>query len=295
MRELQIGLVGLDTSHVVGFGDMYNRSGIPGARIVRAFPGGSAKFSLSRDRIAGFTAKLRDEYGVQIVESIDELAGLDAYLLESVDGDTHLREFEALARFGKPVFIDKPLACCYKDAKAIFDLAAAKGIPIMTTSSMRYAAGVGDQKDAGEVVSAEGFGPMSILPDYRDYFWYGIHSAEIVYRYLGKGCREVQTFSSESVDLIVGRWEGGRFGLVSGNRAGSNDFGVRLVTGKGHRASLLDPAVPYMKPLAEAILEFFRSGVSPIDPAESLEVIAFLEAASRSRSGDGKPVALLDI
>ena len=44
--------------------------------------------------------------------------------------------------------------------------------------------------------------------------------------------------------------------------------------------------------MAAAILEFFRTGISPIDPADSLEIIAFLEAASRSRKAGGAPVSL---
>ena len=186
MQELKVGLVGLDTSHVVCFAGCFNDPAdqfhVPGVKVVKAFPGGSETFSLSRSRVAGFTADLRDKYGVEIVSSIEELAGLDAYLLESVDGAQHLEQFKVLAKFGKPVFIDKPLACSYSDARTLFDLAAQYNVPIMTASSMRFAAGIAGLKPQDETVAAaEGFGPMAILDDYRDYFWYGIHSAEIVY------------------------------------------------------------------------------------------------------------------
>ena len=146
MSEMKIGMVGLDTSHVTGFADCFNlpepRFHLPGARIEKAFPGGSALFSLSRSRVGQFTSELRGKYGVGIAGSIEELAGLDAYFLESVDGAQHLEQFRQLAEFGKPVFVDKPLACSYADAKAIFELAREKGIPLMTASSMRFAAGV---------------------------------------------------------------------------------------------------------------------------------------------------------
>ena len=239
---------------------------------------------------------IRDKYGVEIVSSIEELAGLDAYLLESVDGAQHLEQFKVLAKFGKPVFIDKPLACSYSDARTLFDLAAQYNVPIMTASSMRFAAGIAGLKPQDETVAAaEGFGPMAILDDYRDYFWYGIHSAEIVYSYLGRGCAEVHTESNGKFDLVVGRWNDGRLGLVVGNRVGANNFGVRLTTDKRHIVSVQNPDIPYMFALAQSIDRFFRTGISPIDPAESLEVIAFLEAASRSRARDGVPVALADL
>lgn len=233
------------------------------------------------------------KYGVEIVESLEDLAGLDAYFLESVDGSQHREQFEVLAGFGKPVYIDKPLACSYADAKAIFDLAAAKRIPIMTCSSMRYAAGVGDVLPEGEqVFAADGFGPLVFLPDYRDYFWYGIHTAEIVYRYLGRGCEEVRTVPGPGIELAVGRWADGRIGQISGCATGHGGFGVRLMTAEGGRVSAQNPAIPYLRPMAAAILEFFRTGISPIDPADSLEIIAFLEAASRSREAGGAPVKL---
>ena len=213
-----------------------------------------------------------------------------------MDGAQHLEQFRQLAEFGKPVFVDKPLACSYADAKAIFELAREKGIPLMTASSMRFAAGVGDVLPAGAAVfAAEGFGPLAFLPDYRDYFWYGIHTAEIVYRYLGRGCEEVRSISGSGIELVTGRWKDGRIGQITGNSVGSGNFGVLLVTGEGHRVSVQNADIPYMFPMAAAILEFFRSGVSPVDPAESLEIIAFLEAASRSRASGGKTVTLSEL
>lgn len=299
MKELKIGLVGLDTSHVIGFGDCFNRPEsqcyIPGIRIAKAYPGGSGKFSLSRNRVDQFTREA-ESFGAEIVSSLDDLAGLDAFLLESVDGDQHLEQFRILAEFGKPVFIDKPLACCYSDAREIFELSRAKRAPVMSASSMRYAVGIAGLLPAGErVAAAEGFGPIAILDDYRDYFWYGIHTAEIIYQYLGRGCIEVHTESTDRFDFVTGRWADGRFGQLTGNRIGCNNFGVRLVTDKEHRIGVQNPEIPYMEQLARSIAEFFRTGISPIDPAESLEVIAFLEAASRSREQGGKTIRLADI
>ena len=297
MKQLQIGMAGLDTSHVIGLTECFNDSRLGflarNARIVKAYPGGSRTFSLSRDRVSGFSAELRDRYGVELVDSLHELEGLDAYLLESVDGSQHLEQFRTLAEFGRPVFIDKPLACSYGDAKRIFELAQEKRIPVMTASCIRYAAGVGDVRPPGTpVVAVDAFGPLSLLPDYRDYFWYGIHTVEILYRYLGCGCEQVRTISHGPVELVIGFWRDGRVGQISGNSAGSGNFGVRLVTEKGHIVSVQNPEIPCLHPMASVILKFFRTGVSPVDPAESLEIIAFLEAASRSRAAGGAPVEL---
>ena len=39
-------------------------------------------------------------------------------------------------------------------------------------------------------------------------------------------------------------------------------------------------------------MEFFRTGRPPIAPDESLEVLAFMEAADRSKERNGAPVVL---
>jgi hypothetical protein len=86
---IRVGIIGLDTSHVVAFTKIMNEDRDERFRpvqVVAAFPGGSPEFPLSRDRVEGFTKQVR-ELGVEIVDSIDSLLSkVDAVLLESVDG-----------------------------------------------------------------------------------------------------------------------------------------------------------------------------------------------------------------
>lgn len=302
MKELMIGMVGLDTSHVTAFIQAFNDPTapffLPGAgKVLKAYPGGSDKFSKSRNRVAGFCEFARN-HQVELVDSLEGLADMDAYLLESVDGDQHLEQFRILAEFGKPVFIDKPLACNYQDAKKIMEIAQQKQIPLLTASSIRFAAGVADllpDNDKPEVFAVEAFGPMELPPDYRDYFWYGIHCAETIYRYLGCGCQSVRTIHSENFDTIIGTWTNGRQGIVCGNRVKANNFGARLTTSAGHFAGIQKPEIPYMPTLSRILSDFFHTKVACIDPAESLEVIGYLEAASRSLAENGREITLDEI
>src|SRR5512133_1211654 len=96
--ELKIGLIGLDTSHVVAFtqllNDAKNEHHIPGGKVVIAFPGGSKDFELSWSRVGKFTDELRDKWGVKIVDSPEAVAqGCDLLFIESVDGRVHLDQF----------------------------------------------------------------------------------------------------------------------------------------------------------------------------------------------------------
>ena len=296
---MKLGMIGLDTSHVSELSKVFNDPShpfhIPDMKLVKACPGGSTNISFSLDRLKKYTPELADR-GVEMVNTIGDLAGLDGYLLESVDGLQHFEQFEQLVAFGKPVFIDKPLACSYTAAKAIYDLSKKTGVPFFTASSIRYSPGVADLCPADEkVCGVEAFGPMLLLPDYRDYFWYGIHTADTIFAYLGTGCQTVQAISTPSTETLIGTWKDGRTGICAGNSDGAYCFGARVLTDKTQHAGTLNTMASYMKTLAQNMADFFRTGVSPIAPEESVEVIAFLEAASRSRAQGGKPIALADL
>lgn len=101
MSKLKVGMIGLDTSHVVAFTDLLNnqdnRHHVEGSKVVAAFKGGSPDMPISANRVEGFTEKLVSDYGIEIVDSIEQLAGIsDAILLESVDGRVHLEQFKQL-------------------------------------------------------------------------------------------------------------------------------------------------------------------------------------------------------
>ena len=301
MSEIKVGMVGLDTSHSPAFAKLLNnpddKGYVPGCRLIRAFPGGSKLFSNSINRVEGYTNQFRDELGIEIANSLEELAdGMDAFLLESVDGRQHLEQFKILAEYGKPVFIDKPLTCCYDEAKEIFELAAAKNIPVMTSSSLRYALGIANALEAEEKVQAcHAFGPMSILEDYRDYFWYGIHSTEILFTMMGSGCKEVHAVLGKDYDLLVGVWNDGRVGTITGKRIEPHNFGCGLLTDKGEKTTIATHDIPWYALMMGPIVEFFKTGISPISQVESLEIIGFLEAASRSRAANGTTIKLQEL
>ena len=89
------------------------------------------------DRVPGYVKKLKD-MGIKIVDSLDELADqCDAFMLESVDGRPHLKQFRAIAK-GKPVFVDKPAAASLADLLTIYRVADETHTPVYTSSSLRF-------------------------------------------------------------------------------------------------------------------------------------------------------------
>ncbi|NLE46089.1 MAG: Gfo/Idh/MocA family oxidoreductase [Chloroflexi bacterium] len=295
---MKVGMVGLDTSHCVAFAKLLSGSGsdysIPGVDLVAAYPGGSELFSLSRDRVKGYTDELRTTYGVTICDSIEDVVtDVDAVLLESVDGRQHLEQFRKLA-VGKPVYIDKPITVTTAETRELMRLAESTGTPVMSCSSLRFAAGITDLVHEGElVVSCEAFGPAAVLPDYPGLFWYGIHSAEMLFALMGTGCRSVQGLPYDTCDVLVSEWSDGRIGVMRGTRFGENAFGCVVHSTGGVRVGLAADTPPFYYLLLKEIVRFFETGISPVKLEETYEIIAFLQAADQSKSHGGA-IAYLD-
>jgi len=291
MKTYRIGMAGLDTSHVSAFANLLhevsNEHHVPGARIVAAFPGGSSDFAMSINRVGKFTDDLRDGHGVEIVDSISAMREkCDAVMLESVDGRVHLEQFREVAGWGVPVFIDKPLAVSLEDAKEIAKIAVEKNVRVTSASAMRFAEKFRQTLQAGEgepVIGGDFYGPMAFEEKCPGYFWYGIHAAEMLFAAMGSGCCEVLAVREESHDVIVGRWPGGRLGVLRGNREGNNRFGGVIHRKTGSLGFDVSQGVkPFYASLLEEIISFFRGETEVVPLAEMVEVIAFLEAANRS-------------
>src|SRR3954467_3689752 len=169
-KPLRAGIIGLDTSHVIAFTQVLNdpkASGeLAGIRVVAGYPGGSDDIPSSRERVAGYTKELREKYGVEIVDSIDDLLKkVDVVLLESVDGRPHLEQARPVFRARKPVFIDKPVAGSLADGIAIFELARETNTPCFSSSSIRFSPGIAAMRHntkVGDVLGCDAYGPCEI-------------------------------------------------------------------------------------------------------------------------------------
>lgn len=300
MASIKIGMIGLDTSHCTAFARLLNDPDdefhVPGGRVTVAYPGGSPDFELSWSRVKGITEELREHFDVRVVSSPEEVAERsDAILLTAVDGRVHLELFRRIAPYKKPVFIDKPFAVSFRDAREMVQIAETHQIPLMSASSLRYAEPlVAALEGMEEPFGCDCFGPMALEPTQPGLFWYGIHGVEMMYAVLGTGCIRVSAVSHPRQDVVVGEWADGRIGTFRGNREGNASFGALVHSGKGSVfADVTRSRKPYYAGLLEQVMAMFRSGSPPLDVRETLEIIRFIEAANESRV-TGKPVDLGD-
>ena len=295
--DLRIGIVGTDTSHTVAFAKALNSANpaaaFTGAKIVAAYKGGSPDVESSRTRVDKYADELRTTYGVEIVPDIPTLLKkVDAVLLESVDGRVHLEQARQIFAGKKPVFIDKPLAASYDDAKEIAKLAHAAGVPWFSSSSLRFGPFAESLKVA-DTSGATVWGPGPTEEHHTTQLtWYGIHAVELLYTILGAGCESVSMISDDNADVVVGKWKDGRIGTVRAMRP-YGPFGAVVFHGK-QQVLQSDPKnskVDYL-PMLERIVDFFRTGKSPVPETETLELFAFMDAAQRSKQAGGSSTKL---
>ena len=298
-EPIKIGLIGLDTSHVIAFTKVINDSShpdhVPGGKVIAAFKGGSPDVESSRTRVDRFTEQLQAEFGVKIIPTIPELCRqVDAILLESVDGRPHLEQARQVIATGTPLFIDKPIAGTLRDALEIFRLAKENNVPCFSSSSYRFYPSMTQLQEAkiGSIRGAISYGPCHLEPHHPDLYWYGVHPTEALFTVLGTGCQQVSRTSTEETDIVSGQWTGGRTGVLYGLRTGKTPHkviafgstGVAEQSGGGGYA-----------PLVQEIMTFFKTKKAPITMAETIEIFAFMEAADESKRQGGNPVSIRNV
>jgi hypothetical protein len=289
--DLKLGIIGTDTSHASAFATLLNGGKIPGAKIVAAYKGGSADVESSRTRVDKYAEELKAKWGVEIVSDIPTLASkVDAILLLSVDGRTHLPQFKAALAAKKPVFIDKPLASTLADAREIDVLAKAANVPWFSASSLRYSEIVSSVEGPG-ILGATTWGPGPFEEHHQlDLSWYAIHPVEILFTLMGPGCEEVTRVSGADADEITCKWKDGRLGTVRALRP-YGTYGAVVFRKGGVQVSPAKPHTDY-EGLVREIVKFFETGKPPVANANTLEIFAFMDAAQRSKEAGGKPEKL---
>ncbi len=296
---IRIGLVGFDTSHVVQFTmrlnhvDIEEDQWVEGAQVVAGFPG-TSKIT-DDDSLAEYTATVAG-YGVEVVDAPEELIGkVDAVMVEFQSGIVHLEYARPFLGAGVPTFVDKPFTCSVADAQELADLAKANDIPLFSSSSLRYALEIqqleAERDQTGEILGAMAYSPASLHPQNPGLFHYGIHAVETLYALMGPGCEDVWCAYEDDAEVVVGRWQDGRLGSIRGTRAGTHGYGFTVWCENEVRACSIDASYIYRE-LLKKVVGMFESGIAPLDIEETVEIMAFVEAAAKSAQLNGRPTPL---
>ena len=291
----KVGMIGLDTSHSIAFTKEFNNPDagpeFGGYKVVAAYPRGSYDIESSYSRIPKYTEEMQ-ALGVKIVDSIETLLSMvDVVMLETNDGRLHLEQALPVLKAGKTMFIDKPMTASLSDAIIIFEKAKHFGVPIFSCSSLRYVENA--QKavngEIGKIVGATTYSPCTIEKTHPDLYWYGIHGVETLFTVMGTGCRQVTRVHTEGTDVAVGIWEDGRVGTFIGMRTGKPAYGG---TAFGETGNLELSPYPGYNPMLLEVVKFFQTGIVPVKAEDTLEILAFMEAADESKQLGGAPALL---
>jgi hypothetical protein len=109
---------------------------------------------------------------------------------------------------------------------------------------------------------------------------------------MGPGCTSVTRTHTDGADVVTGVWGDGRVGTFRGIRDGKETYGG-VVFGKNATADA--GGFEGYEPLVQQIATFFRTKKPPVAPQETLEIMAFMEAADESKRQEGKPVKIADV
>ena len=290
-RTIRLGVVGLD-GHGPNFTAKVNGpdSQIAGARVVAAMPVPSVM--ISEEQLAEKVEATR-ALGVEIVDDPAVLASkVDGILVLHDDGSKHLELASRCAEFGKPMFVDKPLEVTAAKARKLVETCVSNNCPVFTSSALRLCAEVQSavaRTEDGPIVSAMTYSPLSHQPTMPGWIYYGIHAVEPLYALMGPGCREVRCIPSDAGPVAVGTWDDGRLGIAKAMTRGPHGYNFTVWRETTTEQCAVNVETIYLGLLTN-IKTFMETGDPPADPQESIEVIAFMEAANESMAGGGTAV-----
>jgi hypothetical protein len=106
---------------------------------------------------------------------------------------------------------------------------------------------------------------------------------------MGTGCESVQRGTTSNGKLeVTGTWSGERKGVFR------EDDKYRGLA-KGEKGEAPVGSYDGYEPLIAEIMKFFQTGVAPVEPAETIEIFAFMEAADESKRNGGAPVRISEV
>ncbi|ALC86470.1 hypothetical protein AM499_11995 [Bacillus sp. FJAT-22090] len=280
---MNIGLIGLDTSHSEIFTRLLNDSSDPhhvkGARITHAIPTFSKDLPISADRFPQYFELVTTKYGVVPVDDVDEFMNLvDAVIIGTVDGRNHLDWFKKVVGYGKPVFIDKPIVMSSTEMEEVIKLSKEFNTHVMSSSSLRFSESVMKVATNKDILSGYFFGPTPLQAQMPGYFWYGIHLVEMVVTLFGTAVEDMELKFLPDCEQLHLTFSNGNHVIIRGENSWHNRFGAVLHS-KEHvyTLKLWEEEKPYYAGLLEHVIKFFETGVTSVPLEETAEIIHIIE------------------
>lgn len=293
-EEIKVAIIGLDTSHSTEFPlrmqapDCPAETRVEGIRAVTCL---RFKTPFIDDENLDERQQQLEAWGVKVTDNFDEaVANCDAIMLEINDPAYHLEYFKKCVDLNKPIFLDKPFADTYENAKIIYDLIKEKNIKVISASSLRYSRNLLDACNAVPVPErAFIYGALGIPPVGSGVIWYGVHCFEMLQRAMGPGAISVDARKDNAGAVAIVEYPDKRRGIVE-LTLGNYVYGGSLKAKELNESYIVNGSMYYTEQLRE-ICSFFKTGEASIKIEDALEVMNMLDAAAQSYE-TGKSVKL---
>ena len=284
--QIKVAFIGLDTSHSVQFAQYIQDPNIPAAeRCTDMVVTRCMRFETPFQAKDGLDARQQqlEALGIMVTEDFDEaVADCDAIFLEINDPTLHLEYFQKCAKLGKPIFLDKPFADTLANAKAIAKIAEENNIKFFTASKLRNFQTIEDLAAKGlNVSTAMAWGSLGKCPEgYSLIIWYGVHTFELLERFMGIGAESVLTLPTEvGFDCQV-KYKDGRSALVKMSTGIGGGYGCWVLGDNKVECASAVSGTPIN--MLNNFVKMCRGEEPAVSVAESLEIMAMLEAAEKS-------------
>lgn len=276
---MKIGVIGTDSTHALAFSERLKKKG----HDLFAYRGGSSN-ELSTTRIEQVSGELRKR-GIPFINTLQELAHIcDAFIITSVDASQHFEQFADLSASEKPIFIDKPLAQNYEQARSMIELGNEKGTPLMSCSALRFAEEIQLAKSKKRIEAVDIITPLPMLQK-LDYFYYGIHAVEMISALKGTSIKDVAVTYNEQQHFIKFTFLDGTVSSIRGYLQHRQSFQFIIHTQQQSEwFEIAEGNVLFYDHLIDAIEQFFIKKKSLIDQTETLQTIKLLEQMKHAAS-----------
>lgn len=231
------------------------------------------------DSPEGLTSKeWAEKHGVKLLDSIDELVEKSDYIV--VLSPDHPEHHERLAKVplmsGKPVYIDKTFSPDRVSGERMFALAEKNNTPLFSSSALRFAEELSNYPDEKinpnnlEFISTRGSGT---------YQNYSVHQFEMIVSQMGVGAKRIKSLSTKNSNLLMIDYGDGRMAQFKQMPHLPFQINMQLKDGEG---LLIPDCSDIFTRLIDAIMTFFETGESPAPKAETIEIMALIEAGNKA-------------
>ncbi len=211
-------------------------------------------------------------------------------MIESLDGRVHLEQLRRCCGPRNRYVHRQTAGGESADVLRIYDEAKAAGVPIFSSSSLRFGKSTLAARAGalGNIKHCEASSPASLEPHHVDLYWYGIMAVN---------------HCTRSWERVASRCNAGRLLMVKSKSPASGPRGESVFSVKkrllrqstGEKGEGPIGAYEGYDPLVFEIVKFFQTGTPPMTAEETIEIYTFMEAADESKRQGGAKVMMADV